>query len=75
MCKQEEIIALSFYDYINSYRVEEIKEVIQSVNLKQKTILTVAMDCGFNSKSTFNRIFKNKTGNTPSQYIKSLKEA
>lgn len=62
----------SFYDFINYYRVEEFKEYIKSGANKDYTLLSIAMDSGFNSKSSFNRIFKNVTGVTPSSYISSL---
>lgn len=60
----------SFYDYINELRV---KEVIRKINLEAHhthTFLAIALDAGFNAKSTFNKAFKNFTGLTPTQYIK-----
>lgn len=59
----------TFYDFIHYYRVEEAKKRLVSKENSQFTILAIAYDCGFNSKSTFNRIFKNLTGQTPSEYI------
>lgn len=61
----------SFYNVINEYRVEEFKSKIEAGEHKEFTLLSLAMDSGFNSKSSFNRIFKNITGITPSSYIKS----
>lgn len=58
----------NFYDFINTYRVEEVQRRLHDPQFKNLTILAVAYDCGFNSKSSFNRIFKQKTGLTPSQY-------
>lgn len=58
----------NFYDFINTYRVEEVQRRLNDPQFKNLTILAVAYDCGFNSKSSFNRIFKQKTGLTPSQY-------
>ena len=58
----------NFYDFINTYRVEEVQRRLSDPQFKNLTILAVAYDCGFNSKSSFNRIFKQKTGLTPSQY-------
>ncbi len=58
----------NFFDFINEYRVEEVKKQL-SVN-KNYTLLGIAYECGFNSKSSFNRIFKNFTGITPSDYRK-----
>jgi AraC-like DNA-binding protein len=59
----------TFYDFIHYYRVEEAKKRLVSKENSQFTILAIAYDCGFNSKSTFNRIFKDLTGLTPSEYI------
>ncbi len=62
----------NFYDFINKYRVEEAKRLLTDPEyLKKFTILSAAFDSGFNSKATFNSIFKKVTGKTPSEYIKS----
>jgi AraC-like DNA-binding protein len=58
----------NFYDFINTYRVEEVQKRLHEPQFKNFTILAIAYDCGFNSKSSFNRIFKQKTGLTPSEY-------
>lgn len=63
----------NFYDYINHYRVEEVKKRLEK-NTNQFTILATALECGFNSKASFNRIFKQKTGKTPSEFMKSRGE-
>ncbi|GAA3584683.1 ligand-binding sensor domain-containing protein [Snuella lapsa] len=60
----------NFYDYINYYRVEEVKKRLLDPVYQNQTISSIGGDCGFNSKSAFNRIFKNFTGKTPSQYQK-----
>ncbi len=62
----------NFYLLINEYRVEEFKIRISSQEYKNLTILAVAYDSGFNSKSAFNTIFKELTGLTPSQYLRDL---
>jgi len=62
----------SFYDFINSYRVEDFKKLIADPKNKQFTLLTLAYQSGFNSKSSFNRYFKKQTGQTPTQYLNSL---
>ena len=54
---------------MNEYRVEEFKRQIQNPQNKHLTLLAVALDCGFNSKSTFNRAFKNATGTTPKEFL------
>jgi len=58
----------NFYTFINSYRVEEAKKLLSAAISKEKNILTIAYESGFNSKSTFNRVFKKYVGVTPSQY-------
>jgi len=62
----------NFYEFINSYRVEEFKKLASSPKGKQYTLLSLALECGFNSKSSFNRYFKKSTGQTPSQYFAQL---
>ncbi|MDW3650580.1 MAG: AraC family transcriptional regulator [Bacteroidia bacterium] len=64
-----ELLGKNFYQLINEYRVEEVKRNILS---QEKTLLGIALESGFNSKSAFNRIFKEITGSTPSAYKKSL---
>ncbi|GGW39518.1 AraC family transcriptional regulator [Arenibacter certesii] len=63
-----EYIGKNFYDYINYYRVEEVKKRLKDPNYKRQTLSSIGGDCGFNSKSAFNRIFKNLTGKTPNEY-------
>jgi AraC-like DNA-binding protein len=61
----------SFFDYINQFRIEEVKTRLRSPESKTYTLLSIAMDAGFNSKSTFNEVFKKYTGQTPSAYRKA----
>ncbi len=61
----------SFYDFINIYRVEEVKRRLKSPAFSHHTILSIAFDAGFNSKATFNATFRKFTGMTPSAYQKS----
>jgi len=61
---------LNFNDYINKYRIEKAVALIQSDDKKKMTILEVAYDVGFNSKTTFNTAFKKFTGKTPSEFRK-----
>lgn len=63
----------SFYDFINSYRVEAVKSRLQEPDSACYSILGIAIDCGFNSKATFNTTFKKLTGTTPSAYQKSFR--
>jgi AraC-like DNA-binding protein len=60
----------NFYDFINSYRVDEVKQQLVKVENSNRSVLSIAFDAGFNSKATFNRIFKERTQKTPSQYRK-----
>lgn len=62
----------NFYDFINSYRIEEFRRLIASGKNKNKTFVALALDCGFNSKASFNNSFKRITGTTPSEFVKSL---
>ncbi|WP_347921985.1 helix-turn-helix domain-containing protein [Pontimicrobium sp. SW4] len=64
----------NFYDFVNTFRVKEFKRLIKIPENKQYTLLALAYDCGFNSKSSFNRYFKKSTGKTPSQYAKAFVE-
>lgn len=59
---------INFYEFINNYRVQEVKRKLKEDHNKF-TILAIAFDCGFNSKASFNRIFKDATGFTPTEYI------
>ena len=63
---------LNFFDFVNGYRVEAFKENIKEPRYSNYSFLGIAFECGFNSKSAFNRIFKQVTGLTPSQYKKAL---
>lgn len=62
----------NFYDFINRYRVEEVKRRLAENESKKFNLIAIAFDSGFNSKSSFNTIFKKQTGATPSEYRKQL---
>lgn len=64
-----------FYDFVNGYRVEEFKRRAVRPESANLTLLAIALQCGFNSKSSFNRIFKQHMGVTPSMYLKSARAA
>ncbi len=59
----------NFYDFVNQYRVDEFKKLVRKPQYKNLNILAVAYDSGFNSKSSFNMVFKKHTGFTPSQFM------
>jgi len=63
----------NFYDFVNKYRVEAVKTALASGKLSEYSMLGIASDSGFNSKASFNRIFKNMTGLTPTQFVKKNK--
>jgi|GEM_PF-2483973 len=63
-----EMMRLTFSVLVNTYRVEEAKKRLASLQDKDKTILNIAFDAGFNTKTSFNRVFKKFTRMTPSQY-------
>ncbi|OUR97658.1 hypothetical protein A9Q86_15710 [Flavobacteriales bacterium 33_180_T64] len=63
----------NFYDFVNSYRVKHLKELLDDKQYKTKTLLAIALESGFNSKATFNSVFKKLTNQTPSEYIKNKK--
>ena len=67
-----ENLHMNFFDYVNAFRVEEVKRRIKDPKYAHLSILGIALDCGFNSKSSFNHIFKKVTGSTPSQYKQSI---
>jgi AraC-like DNA-binding protein len=58
----------NFFDYINSYRAQEVKNMLSNPTQKDESILSIAFSCGFNSKATFNTFFKKQTGQTPRQF-------
>lgn len=64
---------VSFNDFINGYRVEEVKARLGEAN--DQSILDIALAAGFSSKSSFNATFKRMTGMTPSQYVMLLGRA
>jgi AraC-like DNA-binding protein len=68
-------LGVTFYDFINDYRIEEVKQQLINPEKSHITLLGIALESGFNSKSSFNKLFKEKTGQTPSQFKKEMYKA
>lgn len=58
----------NFYDLVNNYRVEEAKRLLSDATNRNYTILSIGFEAGFNSKTTFNTVFKKFTGFTPTEF-------
>lgn len=64
----------NFFEFVNQYRIEEVKTKINENEDEHLTLLGIAFDAGFNSKSAFNRVFKLQTGITPKQYQQKIRK-
>jgi AraC-like DNA-binding protein len=64
----------NFHDFVNHYRVEEVKNKLNDHRCAHLSLLGIGLESGFNSKTTFNRVFKQMTGITPTEYQKKLSE-
>ncbi len=62
----------NFNDFINTYRVRAFIEEVRQGRHLQQTLLSIALDCGFNSKATFNRSFRKLEGKSPREFISGL---
>lgn len=60
----------NFFYFVNKYRIDHAKEMLTSNSYKKLSIVGIAFESGFNSKTAFNTIFKKMTGMTPSEYRK-----
>ena len=65
-------MSTNFFDLINQYRIEEIKNRLVHPDYSHYSILAIGLDCGFNNKATFNRVFKKMTGMTPSGFVNKV---
>jgi YesN/AraC family two-component response regulator len=70
-----ELKGQNFYDFVNSYRIEEAKKILSDPSHDDEKILAVLFESGFNSKSVFNTVFKKITGITPSEYRRKYKNS
>jgi AraC-like DNA-binding protein len=61
-------ISKSFNEFVNTYRIQAFKDKIKEPEAARLTIEGLALDCGFNSKPTFQRVFKEMTGRLPSEF-------
>jgi len=61
----------NFFDFVSDHRIHEAKKMLSDPRNNDKTILDILYDAGFNSKSSFNDLFKRKTGMTPSEFRKN----
>lgn len=62
----------NFYEFVNQYRVSEVKRLMANPKNKHLKLISLAYDAGFNSKASFYRIFKQLTHMTPTQYLETL---
>lgn len=62
----------NFYDFVNGYRITQVKQDLADPAKHHLKILSIAFDAGFNSKASFNTLFKEHSGTTPSEYRKSF---
>lgn len=63
---------MNFNDFINSHRVEAVKSKLRAGAHQELTLTSIAYDCGFNSKTTFNRAFKKFTKKSPREFLLQL---
>lgn len=61
----------TFFDFVNSYRIAEAARMLKDSTRSRQTVLEVMYACGFSSKSSFNTVFRQKTGMTPTEYRKA----
>lgn len=66
-------VGSNFQNFINMYRVEEVKMKIADEEYRNLTLFGIALQCGFKNKSTFYKVFKEVTGITPRDYLKNRK--
>ena len=62
----------SFFDFINTYRIQEVQQILKESKDDKLTVLEAMYEAGFNSKSSFNTAFKKETGQTPTEFRKMI---
>jgi AraC-like DNA-binding protein len=62
----------NFYKFINEFRVKDAKRMLADPSFDHYSVLGIAMECGFNAKTSFNRIFKEVTGFTPTEFKQTV---
>jgi len=62
----------NFYEFVNGFRLEEVKQLLVNSSKQHITIVGIAFEAGFSSKTTFNTLFRKETGLTPSAYRKTM---
>lgn len=65
-------IWIKLYDYLNDYRIEEFKRLVDKDEYSKYTLTALAELCGFSSRTSFFRYFKKVIGITPNEYIRSI---
>lgn len=66
---------MNFNDFINDFRVKAVIALLEQGEHKTQTLLGISIDCGFNSKTTFNRCFKKQTGVSPKIFIENIQKS
>ncbi|MBK8394182.1 MAG: helix-turn-helix transcriptional regulator [Leptospiraceae bacterium] len=69
-----EEIQKNFYQFVNEYRIKEVQKRLEDPKYKNYPLMRIALDCGFNSKSSFNSTFRRFTNISPTEYRKSILE-
>ena len=67
-----EYMGKNFYDYVNSFRLDHFLNLYKQPAYKHFKLLSLAYECGFNSKTTFNTFFRKTLNMTPSEYFKEM---
>ena len=71
----KEELKSNFFDSVNAFRVEEVKRLLNTTAIKDQNIAGIGLSAGFNSKSSFYRIFKKQTGLSPLNYLEIHKNS